>query len=61
MNFSLILPNGERFPQVGRYVGGGYEFEAETQTIVLWLEFPNPDYLLRPGLQVTLQSKIKSN
>jgi multidrug efflux pump subunit AcrA (membrane-fusion protein) len=59
--FSLILPNGERFPQVSRYVGGGYEFEAETQTIVLWLEFPNPDYLLKPGLRVTLQSKIKSN
>jgi RND family efflux transporter MFP subunit len=61
MEFSLILPNGEEFPQVSRYVGGGYEFEAETQTIVVWFEFPNPDYLLRPGLRVTVQSKIKSN
>jgi RND family efflux transporter MFP subunit len=61
IEFSLILPNGEKFPQVNRYVGGGYEFEAETQTIVIWLEFQNPDYLLRPGLRVTLQSKIKSH
>jgi len=61
IEFSLILPNDVRFPQVNRYVGGGYEFEAETQTIVVWLEFPNPDHLFRPGLRVTLQSKTKSN
>ena len=59
LEFSLILPNGERFPQVGRIVAGGYEFNRETQKIEVLLEFPNPDYLLRPGLIVTLQSRNK--
>jgi RND family efflux transporter MFP subunit len=61
LEFSLILPNGERFPHVGKIVAGGYEFNLETQKIEILLEFPNPDYLLRPGLTVTLQSPNKSD
>ena len=57
---SLILPNGEKFPNVGRIVTGGSEFNRETQMIDILAEFPNPTYLLRPGLNVTVQTKTKS-
>jgi RND family efflux transporter MFP subunit len=60
LQFSLILPNGNRFTHVGRIVAGGYEFNRETQKIEMLVEFPNPNYLLRPGLIVTLKSLIKS-
>jgi multidrug efflux pump subunit AcrA (membrane-fusion protein) len=56
---SLILPNGEKFPQFGRIVTGSNEFDRQTQMIDILAEFPNPTYLLRPGLNVTVQTKIK--
>ena len=56
---SLILPNGGKFPHVGRIVSGGYEFNRETQMIDVLAEFPNPTYLLRPGLNVTVQTKVR--
>jgi len=58
--FSIVLPNGDEYPQKGRVVGGSYAFNAETQTTEVTAEFPNPDYLLRPGLTVTLQSSIRA-
>jgi multidrug efflux pump subunit AcrA (membrane-fusion protein) len=56
---SLILPNGDKFPHIGRIVTGSNEFNREKQTIDILAEFPNPTYLLRPGLSVTVQTKIK--
>jgi RND family efflux transporter MFP subunit len=56
---SLILPNGEKFPHVGRIITGSNEFNRETQMMDILAEFPNPTYLLRPGLSVTVQTKIK--
>ena len=56
---SLILPNDDKFPHVGRIVTGSNEFNRETQMIDILAEFPNPRYLLRPGLSVTVQTKIK--
>ena len=56
---SLILPNGDKFPHVGRIISGSNEFNRETQMIDILAEFPNPTYLLRPGLSVTVQTKIK--
>ena len=58
---AVILPSGDRFPYVGKVIGGGYEFNKETQLIEVLMEFPNPNYALRPGLNVTLQSWIKSD
>ena len=55
----LILPNGDKFPHVGRIISGSNEFNRETQMIDVLAEFPNPTYLLRPGLSVTVQTKIK--
>jgi RND family efflux transporter MFP subunit len=55
----LILPNGDKFPHIGRIISGSNEFNRETQMIDILAEFPNPTYLLRPGLSVTVQTKIK--
>lgn len=59
--FSLILPTGDRYPHKGRFVAGAYQFDPETQTVEVIIEFPNPDLLLRPGLNVTLQSSVRAN
>ncbi|QIA21897.1 efflux RND transporter periplasmic adaptor subunit [Mesorhizobium sp. AA22] len=57
--FGLILPTGDAYPHKGRFVAGAYEFDPETQTVEVTVEFPNPNLLLRPGLDVTLQSSIR--
>jgi membrane fusion protein (multidrug efflux system) len=57
--FGLILPTGDKYPHKGRLVAGTYEFDPQTQTTEVTVEFPNPEYLLRPGLDVTLQSSIR--
>ena len=59
--FGLTLPTGEMYPLKGHLIGGAYEFNPATQTTEVIVEFPNPDYLLRPGLNVTLQSSIREN
>jgi len=58
--FGLVLPTGAKYPHKGRVVAGTYEFNPATQTTEVTVEFPNPDYLLRPGLNVTLQSMIRT-
>jgi membrane fusion protein (multidrug efflux system) len=57
----LIFPNGEKYPHVGHIVAGGHEFDEATQKIVFLAEFPNPTYLLRPGLRVRLELARKQN
>jgi membrane fusion protein (multidrug efflux system) len=58
--FGLVLPTGEKYPHKGRLVAGTYEFNPTTQTTEVTVEFSNPDFLLRPGLNVTLQSLIRA-
>lgn len=58
--WSLILPDGETYPYSGRPTSGDYEVDRATQTISVWAEFPNPDFVLRPGLKVKIQSRIGS-
>ena len=55
---SLILPNGDKFSHVGRIITGSNEFNRDSQMIDILAEFPNPTYLLRPGLNVTVQTRI---
>lgn len=57
--FSLVLPTGETYPHKGRPVAASYEFNPDTQTTQLTVEFPNPDHLLRPGLAVTLRLLVR--
>jgi RND family efflux transporter MFP subunit len=60
-DFWLVLPTGDKYPHKGRLVAGAYEFNVASQTTEVTVEFPNPDYLLRPGLGVTLQSFVRAN
>ena len=60
VEFALLLPTGDKYPHKGRIVAGNYEFDPATQTIEVTVEFPNPDLLLRPGLNVVLQSSIRA-
>lgn len=57
--FGLVLPTGDKYPHRGRPVAGSYEFNPATQTVEIIIEFPNPNYLLRPGLNVTLLSSVR--
>jgi len=59
--FGLILPTGDKYPLEGHVIAGAFNFNPATQTTEVIVEFPNPDYLLRPGLNVTLQSSIRAN
>jgi RND family efflux transporter MFP subunit len=59
MEFSLTLPNGEKYPKVGRFSGGAYGFDSKAQVMEVLIDFPNPTHLLRPGLAVTVQFRIK--
>jgi membrane fusion protein (multidrug efflux system) len=45
----LILANGERYPERGRFNVAGLEVTTTTGTIDAQGIFPNPDNLLRPG------------
>jgi hypothetical protein len=56
---ATAAPTGDKYPHKGRLVAGTYEFDPQTQTTEVTVEFPNPDYLLRPGLDVTLQSSLR--
>lgn len=58
--FTLVLPTGDKYPHPGKFVAGSYEFNPATQTVEVIVEFPNPDLLLRPGLNVTLQSAVRA-
>ena len=58
-DFGLALATGDKYPHKGRLVAGAYEFNPATQTTEIIVEFPNPDYLLRPGLSVTLQATVR--
>src|SRR5262249_16147157 len=58
--FALVLSTGDKYPHKDRLVAGPYDFNPATQTTEVTVEFPNPDHLLRPGLNVTLQSMIRT-
>ena len=48
-DLELILANGERYPERGRYRVAGLAVTTTTGTIDVQAEFPNPQNLLRPG------------
>jgi RND family efflux transporter MFP subunit len=60
VELTLVLPDGTEWPHKGRLISSGYEFEEDSQRLVVWGEFQNPDRFLRPGLKVTVRSVIKA-
>ena len=60
LEYSIILPDGTEYPHKGKPSSGGYEFDRDTQRIIVTATFPNPRLLLRPGLEVTIRSRLLS-
>lgn len=52
---TLILPNGETFGPKGELKAAEPQVEATTGMVTLRISFPNPDYLLLPGLYVEVE------
>ena len=58
LELDLRLPNGDDYPHKGRYFGGAFNIDEETQTLKVLAEFPNPGLVLRPGAKVTVVSRF---
>lgn len=52
--FSLMLPNNERYGQQGRLTILDRAFNPQTGTLTARVVFPNPDHLLRAGMNGNL-------
>ncbi len=50
----LVLPDGSEFPYMGKIVSASFGLNADTEEAVVLIEFPNPDHLLRPGMEVVV-------
>jgi RND family efflux transporter MFP subunit len=59
LRLTLILPNGEKYSHSGRLIAGVSEFKPATQVMAITVEFDNPEFTLRPGLGITLQSSTR--
>jgi membrane fusion protein (multidrug efflux system) len=47
--FELILADGSRYPEPGKFDFADREIDPTTGAMLLQSSFPNPDYILRPG------------
>jgi membrane fusion protein (multidrug efflux system) len=54
----LRLPGDRIYPGEARPHAASPEVDAETGTVTVWAQFPNPDALLRPGMAVMVLSEI---
>ncbi len=54
LQIELILANGKKFGQVGKFGAIKADFNSETGTIAFRADFPNPDGLLRHGQRGTV-------
>ncbi|MGE0821186.1 MAG: efflux RND transporter periplasmic adaptor subunit [Candidatus Binatia bacterium] len=52
----LILADGSIYPKAGSVAAPDREVEVKTGTISIVSYFPNPDYLLRPGLYAKVRA-----
>lgn len=50
----LTLPDGKEYPHTGRPLSASYGLDETTQEAVVIVEFPNPDNVLRPGMNVVV-------
>ena len=54
LQIELVLANGKKFGQVGKFGAVAADFNSETGTIPFRADFPNPDRLLRHGQSGTV-------
>lgn len=58
IKLSIRLPTGELYPFEGRPKFESAQLDEKTGMLTTWGEFPNPDSVLIPGLEVTVLSTI---
>jgi membrane fusion protein (multidrug efflux system) len=51
----LTLPNGSLYKSTGKIAFFDNQVNAQTGTVSIYVDFPNPDHLLLPGTLVTLK------
>ena len=51
----LFLPDGSEYPQTGTYDSAERAITTTTGTLTARASFPNPQYLLRPGMNVRVR------
>lgn len=49
ISFGLLLPDGSAYPHPGRFYMAGSAVNAQTGTLLIEAEFPNPQGFLKPG------------
>jgi RND family efflux transporter MFP subunit len=54
ISVKLKFPNGAVYPHIGRIITWSVGLEESSQQVVVIVEFPNPDQILRPGMKVTV-------
>ncbi|MDS9469499.1 efflux RND transporter periplasmic adaptor subunit [Paracoccus sp. MBLB3053] len=55
LELTLELPSGQIYPGKGRFVSWDFQAAATRGSIAARAEFPNPDGVLLPGMNVTLR------
>ncbi|HEX2840472.1 efflux RND transporter periplasmic adaptor subunit [Hyphomicrobium sp.] len=58
VTLTLVLPNGSTYAHRGKPKFESAEIDRETGDLTTWAEFPNPDGVLVPGLNVKVISEI---
>jgi RND family efflux transporter MFP subunit len=53
--FTILLPNQQLYPYPGKILFIDRAVDPQTGTIDVRLEFPNPDYILRPGMSTVVR------
>ena len=61
IELSLRLPSGEIYNEEGQPKFESANLDPETKMLTTWAEFPNPDNLLIPGLDVEIVSRISGS
>ncbi|WP_157982292.1 efflux RND transporter periplasmic adaptor subunit [Oceanicella sp. SM1341] len=59
IELTLLLPSGEEYPHAGRPHFESAAIDPDTDTLVVWGRFPNPDRLLVPGLGVRVRATLR--
>lgn len=55
----LLLPGDRPYPGAATPHAASAEVDVESGTVTVWVRFPNPDVLLRPGMAVTVLSRLR--
>ncbi len=58
--FTIVLPDGSLYPSPGKLALIDRAVDPQTGTIRVRLIFPNPDYMLRPGMNCDLRVQSES-